>query len=263
MIPSAKIFAFLQEITPTKLVTNIAGHLATIRIPFIKNALIRTFVNVYKVDLSEAQIKQYQEYSTFNAFFTRYLQRSARPLAAGLISPADGVVSQCGAIDAGKIIQAKGKRFAVDELLDQSVDANLFDQGSFATIYLSPRDYHRVHMPIDGELISTHHIPGRLFSVNDATAQSISRLFCRNERIVCLFRGTNGYFVMVLVGAMVVGGIGITPLNTRAVPIFLKKGEELGVFYLGSTVVLLTQLGMTTLSCNAGQKIKMGENLGS
>ena len=232
--------------------------------------------------MNEAKRESAEEYSCFNDFFCRSLKDSARTIAAGpteIASPADGAFSQLGKIEKGRIFQAKGQNFSTLELLggDEKL-AEQFDEGSFATIYLSPKDYHRVHMPIDGTLRNMTHIPGQLFSVNGVTAENVPRLFARNERVSCIFDTEVGPVAMVLVGAMIVASIdtvwhgqvapvgkNVTSINYLDQPtIHLKKGDEMGRFKLGSTVVLLFPKDTINWkeSIDAGTPIMMGENIG-
>lgn len=209
----------------------------------------------YKIDLAEAETEDPRAYPTFNAFFTRGLKESARPVdsdPASLVSPADGSISQFGKIREGQIFQAKGHEFSIRSLLACSdADAGIFKSGSFATVYLSPRDYHRVHMPTDGKLIRTRYIPGKLFSVNNTTTHYIDSLFARNERLVCWFETPKGMVAVVLVGALFVAGIqtrwkeqynpGHAITDLFETPIDFQKGDELGRFKFGSTVIVVTQ----------------------
>ncbi|MBP6682502.1 MAG: phosphatidylserine decarboxylase, partial [Halioglobus sp.] len=252
-----KIFIFLQHILPQHLLSRCTGALADLRHPlWLKNWLIHVFIRQFKVDMSEAADPDPRSYASFNAFFTRPLREDARsPAEADVICPADGAISQLGDIRGGRIFQAKGQSFSTWELLGgDSERAGLFADGRFATIYLAPRDYHRVHMPLAGRLTATSYIPGKLFSVNRVTAESVPRLFARNERLVCYFDTAAGPMAMILVGAMVVAGIEtvwsgqVAPPTSEpvlrdyvAVPrvIELAQGEEMGRFKLGSTVILL------------------------
>ena len=249
---------------------------------WLVSRVIRRFVAHYGVDLAEAEMPRSDDYPSFNAFFTRPLAPGARPLAdSELVCPADGVISQCGAIRGDLVFQAKGRHFSTRELLGgDGARAAMFDNGVFATIYLSPRDYHRVHMPTTGRLTATSYIPGRLFSVNAATAAGVDRLFARNERLVCYFDGPRGPFAMVLVGAMIVAGIQtvwagqVAPPPRRQVttdytalpaPVSLQRGEEMGRFILGSTVVLLFPPRGPLLdpAYVPGAATRMGESLGT
>ncbi len=247
-------FIILQYLLPQHLLSRLVGKLAECRLPWLKNLLIRRFITQYKVDMSEAVDSAPEAYANFNAFFTRALKDGARPIDdAPVVCPADGAISQLGEINRGRIFQAKGQDYSLQTLLgdDKALTAE-FDGGSFATIYLSPRDYHRVHMPVDGTLRSMTYVPGKLFSVNTTTAENVRSLFARNERAICVFDTEFGPMAMILVGAMIVAGIEtvwdgqVAPpprqLTTRSYPQeapTLKKGEEMGRFKLGSTVILL------------------------
>ncbi|MCB1616795.1 MAG: phosphatidylserine decarboxylase [Pseudomonadales bacterium] len=277
------LFIFLQHIVPQHLLSRLTGKLADCEIPAIKNFLIDTFIKQFDVSLDQAVEKEAHNYASFNAFFTRELEPGARPICSkknGIACPADGAISQIGDIANGCIFQAKGKTFSCQELLggDEKLSAD-FEHGSFATIYLSPRDYHRVHMPIDGKLLSTHYIPGQLFSVNTTTANNVNRLFSRNERLVCIFETDVGKMALVLVGAMIVAGIETVWAGQIAPPprtvtttlyenvggISLAKGSELGRFKLGSTVIMLFQEQACSWLENfeEGKTTRMGELLGS
>jgi phosphatidylserine decarboxylase len=252
-----KIFIFLQHILPQHLLSRCTGWLAELEHPiWLKDWVIGLFIKRFDVDMSEAREPDHRQYPNFNAFFTRPLVEGARPLAeADLVCPADGAISQLGDIEAGRIFQAKGQDYSCVELLGgDPAWAAKFAGGSFATIYLSPRDYHRVHMPLAGKLLGTSYVPGDLYSVNGVTAENVERLFARNERLVCYFDTEVGPMAMILVGAMVVAGIETVwsgqvappPKTPTAVdfqhlpePVSLDKGDEMGRFKLGSTVILL------------------------
>jgi len=228
------------------------------QIVWFKNCFIRFITAQYKVNINEAANTDLSSYISFNAFFTRQLRIGARPIAQGesvITSPVDGVISQIGPIEQGKIVQAKGQNYTVLELLggDESL-AKQFEQGQFTTIYLSPKDYHRIHMPLTGTLQQMRYIPGKLFSVSPRTARAVPNLFARNERVVTVFETEMGPIVMVLVGAIFVGSMEtiwsgqITPPYAKEIQhweyqddkaITIKKGEEMGRFNMGSTVVLL------------------------
>lgn len=257
--------------------------LAELRQPlWLKNWVIRQFIHAFNVDMSQAQESDYTQYATFNDFFTRPLLDGARPISsASIVCPADGAISQMGAIENGLLLQAKGRYYTAEALLGgDDVAAAQFKDGQFATVYLSPKDYHRVHMPIAGRLTATHYIPGQLFSVNGVTAENVDRLFARNERLVCYFDTELGPMAMILVGAMVVAGIEtvwsgqVAPLTKQPVrtnfvelpaPIELGKGEEMGRFKLGSTVILLFPPGSMSWEDGyaAGVPTCMGEALGA
>jgi phosphatidylserine decarboxylase len=277
-----KIFIFLQHILPQHLLSRCTGALADLRHPlWLKNWLIHIFIRQFKVDMAEAADPDPTSYASFNAFFTRPLREDARsPAEADVICPADGAISQLGDIRGGRIFQAKGQSFSIWELLGgDSERAGLFAEGRFATIYLAPRDYHRVHMPLAGRLTATSYIPGKLFSVNRVTAENVPRLFARNERLVCYFDTAAGPMAMILVGAMVVAGIEtvwsgqVAPPTSEpvlrdyvAVPrvIELAQGEEMGRFKLGSTVILLFRKDAVEFDPTyvAGVATRLGESLG-
>ncbi|MHA6820911.1 archaetidylserine decarboxylase [Ralstonia pseudosolanacearum] len=256
---SERLFVQLQHLLPKLLITRLLGSFARRRCGALTQWAIRRFVARYNVNLAEAMQTEPGAYATFNDFFTRALRPGARPLAtARLICPVDGAISQFGRIERDQIFQAKGKSFSSSALLaGNEAQARQFDDGLFATLYLSPRDYHRIHMPCDGRLISMRYVPGELYSVNPATARAIDALFARNERVVCDFDSPHGPFALVLVGAAIVGSIAtawhgvVNPPRSRSVRhwdyrdrhITLKQGEEMGRFLLGSTVVLLFPQG--------------------
>lgn len=246
-----------------------------------KNFLIGRVVKAYAVDMNQAEQPDAFAFSSFNAFFTRALKPGARPLpadASAIACPADGRISQFGAIQNGRIFQAKGQDFSAAELLGDETTASPFANGDFITIYLSPRDYHRVHMPLAGTLRETLHIPGRLFSVAPFAVEAVPRLFARNERLVCHFDGANGPFVVIMVGAMLVSGVetvwsgveippyanSIVRKDWRGKGICLERGAELGRFNMGSTVIVLLPAGTTTLDkdLSAQLPVRMGQSIG-
>lgn len=278
-----KLFAALQYITPQHGLSRAAGWLANQRTDWIKNTFIEWFIKRYQVDMSEALEENPRAYEHFNAFFTRALKSDARPLdasAGSIVCPADGAISQLGVIEEGRIFQAKGQMYTAEELLggDEALAAE-FDGGQFATVYLSPKDYHRVHMPYTGQLRRTVAIPGELFSVNTATANQVPRLFSRNERLVSIFDTDVGPMAVVLVGAMIVAGIEtvwggeVAPIRRRIQtrsflpepPVVLEKGAEMGRFKLGSTAIVLFGKDRVQWSeaFQAGSPTRMGERLGS
>ncbi|GEK47941.1 phosphatidylserine decarboxylase proenzyme [Bisbaumannia pacifica] len=273
MSPS-KLFALIQYPLPHHLLSRLVGRLAETRVGWLKQLLIKAFIRRFRVDMSEAREPDPGAYACFNDFFTRPLREGARPIESGLISPADGTLSQFGETHHGTLIQAKGQAFSITSLLGGDMHrAAPFRQGSFATIYLSPRDYHRVHMPLTGTLREMVYVPGRLFSVNRATADHVPNLFARNERLVCLFDTEEGPMAMVLVGAMIVAAIEtvwagqITPLSGRVQtirfdePITLEKGAEMGRFKLGSTVVMCFAKEIDFEELVPDISVKMGERL--
>jgi len=277
-----RLFVAVQYLLPHHLLSRTVGWLARSRTPWIKASFINVFIRRFKVDLSEAEIENPHDFATFNAFFTRTLKPGARPIAAGadrLASPADGTVSQLGKLQGNDLLQAKGRYYSLLELLggDETL-AGQFSNGHFATIYLSPLDYHRVHMPCDGTLRETRYVPGRLFSVNTVTTAAVPRLFARNERLICVFDTAAGPMAVILVGAMIVAGIEtvfagqVTPQSTTIThsdyrnrqAIALPKGGELGRFLLGSTVILLFPEGQARFAdaLGAGSPVRMGEDIG-
>lgn len=278
-----KLFVLSQYPLPHHGISRLAGWVADTRIGWIKSPLIRRFIRTYGVDMSEAKRPHAEDYANFNDFFTRELKDGAREIqgdANTIVSPADGAISQFGNIDGQRLIQAKGQEYDLLTLLGNQTDmADQFENGQFMCIYLSPKDYHRLHMPLRGRLIQTCYVPGRLFSVNPATAQRVPNLFARNERLVCMFETQLGPMVMVLVGAMIVAAIEtvwtgkITPfkkLDNQYFDLYsgdleFEKGEEMGRFCLGSTVILcFPQNSMNwQADCQAGQSLKMGQALGS
>jgi len=250
---------FFQYILPKHTFSILAGKLAGVRSIWLKNLFIKQFAKAYQIDMSIAVEPELTNYACFNDFFTRAIHLDSRPIDPdknSFCSPVDGAVSQFGEIESGRIIQAKNHHFSALELLGGDLEqARFFKEGEFCTIYLAPKDYHRIHMPCDGELISMTHVPGQLFSVNPLTAQNVPKLFARNERVVSLFETPFGKMTMVAVGATIVGSIettwagNITPPTRKQVKhwdyseqnISLKKGDEMGRFKLGSTVILLME----------------------
>ncbi|WP_293764822.1 archaetidylserine decarboxylase [uncultured Aquitalea sp.] len=252
---SERFSVMLQYLLPKQALTELLGKLASARGGALTTSVIRWFVGRYKVNMAEAANPDIAAYPTFNEFFTRPLKPGARPLSkADFICPVDGAISQFGPIERDQIFQAKGHSYSTRALVGGDADmAARYQDGHFATIYLSPRDYHRIHMPNAGRLRRMIHVPGDLFSVNPATARGVPGLFARNERVVCEFDGEHGPFVLVLVGATIVGSMAtvwhgvVNPPRPGKVrewryddqDIRLEKGAEMGRFLLGSTVVLL------------------------
>lgn len=277
------LFILVQYLLPHHLFTRLVGWLMGRRL--YRRALIRFFIHRYRVDMDEAERPDPNDYESFNDFFTRHLRSGARPLPAdahAIACPVDGTISELGPIEQGRLLQAKGHTYSLDALLaGDAGSAAQFDRGTFATIYLAPRDYHRVHMPFTGTLQSTTYIPGRLFSVNPVTTAAVPDLFARNERLVCQFDTAAGPMAVILVGAMIVAGIetswsgtvcpggpgtvSTTDYSTAAEPIVLQRGDELGLFKVGSTVIVLFSPRCATLddSLVAGMKVKMGQLLAS
>ena len=266
-----------QYLLPKGALTRLAGRVAGAERGASTTRLIRWFVGRYGVDMSEAAEPDIAVYKSFNDFFTRALRPGARPLAqADLVCPVDGAISQFGRIRGAQIYQAKGHDYSTRALVGGDAElASRFDDGHFATLYLSPKDYHRIHMPCAGRLTRMLHVPGELFSVNPTTARGVPGLFARNERVVCVFEGDAGPFVMVLVGATIVGSMATVwhgvvnpprPGQLREwryedAPIELAQGAEMGRFLLGSTVVLLFQTGGLQFNpaWMPGGAIRMGE----
>jgi phosphatidylserine decarboxylase len=270
-----------QYLLPKQALTVFAGLMANHKTPVIKNYLIRDFINRYQVNMQEALIEDVADYACFNDFFVRRLKPGCRPVdEASIVSPVDGCISEIGRITAGTILQAKGRDYSVTELLasDAALSAQ-FANGCFATLYLSPKDYHRVHMPIEGTLKEMIYVPGTLFSVQPTTARVIPRLFARNERLVVFFDTPMGLMAMVLVGALIVGAIGtnwhgdirrgsgrqrFVYNDASSIQTVFDKAAEMGYFKLGSTVVLLFADGdrvQWRANWHAGSAIRLGDGL--
>jgi len=279
------LFVTLRKLVPQHLLSRVVGRVA--ESARLKKPFIRWFVKRYSVDMSDAQEQDPLAYENFNAFFTRALKAGARPFAEGIndalpiLCPADGAISQLGEINEHGLLQAKGRYYTVADLLASNQDAADFDGGSFATVYLSPKDYHRVHMPVAGKLTKMSYIPGDLYSVNKQTAEGVPNLFARNERLVCLFDTELGPMAVVLVGAMIVAGIEtvwagrvcpgrdrhkvqVTQYEATVPAIELAAGAEIGRFYLGSTAIVL--FGHAAVELNgklaADSPVRMGQLLG-
>ena len=278
-------FAVLpQYLIPKQALTAFAGYVAGRKRGWVTTEIIRRFVAKYQVNMDEALNSDIASYLTFNDFFTRALKPGARPLAdAELVCPVDGAISQFGAIEHDQIFQAKGHRYSTTALVGgDAVLAAQYQNGSFATLYLSPKDYHRIHMPCDGRLTRMIHVPGELFSVNPITARGVPGLFARNERVVCAFESSRGPFVLILVGATIVGSMatvwhGVVNSQRRTAvrewhypeaskpDVALKRGEEMGRFLLGSTVVMLFPKGPLRFNPDwaPGRSIRLGEVMAS
>lgn len=256
---SDRLAVLPQYLLPKQALTTLAGKFASARLGGLTTSVIRWFVGRYNVNMAEAANPDIASYTSFNDFFTRALKPGARPLApADLICPVDGAISQFGPIAKDQVFQAKGHTYSTTALVGgDAAAAARFDNGHFATLYLSPRDYHRIHMPCAGELTRMVHVPGDLFSVNPTTARGVPGLFARNERVVCFFESAHGPFVLVLVGATIVGSMAtvwhgqVNPPRTGVLRqwdyakghVSLQQGEEMGRFLLGSTVVMLFPQG--------------------
>jgi len=274
---SDRLAVLPQYLLPKRAITVFAGWCANSRSKAWTRRVIPWFIRRYGVNMAEAANPDPMAYETFNAFFTRALRHDARPLAAGpFVCPVDGAISRCGPIVGNHLTQAKGHTYSVRTMVggDDALAAKFVD-GQFATLYLSPKDYHRIHMPCDGRLVRMIHVPGDLFSVNPTTARGVPGLFARNERVVCEFDSAHGTFVLALVGATIVGSMAtawhglVNPPRPRTVrewryddrDITLRKGEEMGRFLLGSTVVMLFRKGTLQFPTDwvPGRDIRMGE----
>jgi phosphatidylserine decarboxylase len=278
---SDRLKILVQHLLPKQRLTTFAGRVAGAKGGHFTTRLIRWFVGKYRVEMNEAADPDIGSYASFNDFFTRSLKAGARPLAtADFVCPVDGAISQFGAIDDHHILQAKGHLFTTTELVggDAALAAR-FRHGSFANLYLSPKDYHRLHMPCDGRLTRMIHVPGSLFSVNPTTARGVPNLFARNERVVCVFDSPeHGPFVMVLVGATIVGSMAtvwhgvVNPKRTGKPSewtyedrdIVLSQGAEMGRFLLGSTIIML--FGKYVIAFNTDwapeRTVRLGEHMG-
>jgi phosphatidylserine decarboxylase len=266
-----------QYLLPKKLLTVLMGKLASLRGGALTQALIRRFVAHYRVDMQEAADPRIESYPSFNEFFTRPLREGARPIsAAPFVCPVDAAISQFGPIDGDQLFQAKGHSYSTRALVGGDAElARRFDHGHFATLYLAPKDYHRIHMPCDGRLKRMVYVPGDLFSVNPLTARHVPGLFARNERVVCEFECAHGSMVMVLVGATIVGSMAtvwhgvVNPPRTREPrewryddqQVVLAKGAEMGRFLLGSTVILLFPANVLTFTPDwaPSKPVRLGE----
>ncbi|HSN63403.1 MAG TPA: archaetidylserine decarboxylase [Azonexus sp.] len=278
---SDRLAVLPQYLIPKQALTILAGKLAGAEAGGLTTSIIRWFVGRYGVNMAEAANPDIASYACFNEFFTRPLREGVRPLAAAdLVCPVDGAISQFGAIERDQIFQAKGHSYSTTALVggDRELAARFAD-GSFATLYLSPRDYHRIHMPCDGRLIRMIHVPGALFSVNPTTARGVPGLFARNERVVCVFDSAHGPFVLTLVGATIVGSMATVWHGVVNPPrpghlrewsyadqrIEFRQGDEMGRFLLGSTVVMLFPKGVVRFNPDwaPAQAIRLGEAMGS
>jgi phosphatidylserine decarboxylase len=268
-----KLFVLLQWFLPTRWLSTIIHLVAHFTAEGFKNGLIRQFMKLYAIDLAEAEVTDPTAYPHFNAFFTRALKPGARPLAAepeAFVSPVDGRISEIGELDAGRLLQAKGLYYSASELLGE--DATDYLGGSFCTIYLAPHNYHRIHMPMDARLTGWRYVPGRLFSVNPATARQRKRLFSRNERVCAYYQTPAGPLAIVFVGALFVGSIEtvwagrITPPHSRrgahhTADTKHQRGQEIGRFNMGSTVILVAGPGVLKWleGCRSGEVLRMGQ----
>lgn len=278
----ARFFAYLQYLLPKYWLTSIVYRLARIRHPGFKNLLIRNFVKLYDVETDDIRLQLPDDFANFNEFFIRELEADARPVdndPQAIVSPVDGTVSQSGQLRASQLLQAKGIEYSLDDLLATNLDeARAYADGIFATIYLAPYNYHRVHAPVAGKLVAGSYVPGDLFSVNTATARHVKGLFSRNERLILHFETAQGPAALVFVGAMNVGSITtpwtgeIRPRHSGSVDnidfgdeeINVAKGQLLGWFNMGSTVILLLPPGSAGWSdkIGPGNTLQMGESIG-
>ena len=276
---SERFEVFLQHLLPKQALTEFGSLIASARGGAVTTRIIRWFIGKYGVNMAEAANHDIGSYPSFNDFFTRALQPGARPLAAAdLVCPVDGAISQFGVIKGDQIFQAKGHHYSTTALVGGDRElAACFESGSFATIYLSPKDYHRIHMPAGGRVVRMIHVPGALFSVNPVTARGVPGLFARNERVVCVFESARGPFVLVLVGATIVGSMAtvwhgvVNPPRTKQVrewryheqPVELRQGDEMGRFLLGSTVVMLFPAGPCRFNpaWAPGAAVRLGETM--
>ena len=277
---SDRLAVLPQYLLPQQALTALAGRFATARAGGLTTGVIRWFVGRYQVDMSEAANPDIDSYPSFNEFFTRPLKPDARPLApADFVCPVDGAISQFGAIERDQIFQAKGHSYSTTALVGGDGElARQFEDGDFATLYLSPKDYHRIHMPCGGRLLRMIHVPGALFSVNPTTARGVPGLFARNERVVCVFESDHGPFVLVLVGATIVGSMAtvwhgivnpprpghLRDWDYEGRELRYRQGEEMGRFLLGSTVVMLFPRGVMKFNADwtAQRPIRLGEKMG-
>lgn len=276
-----RAFIALQYAIPQHLVSRVVYWFTRRHAVWLKNALIDAFMRGFRPDMSDAVEPNPLAYPTFNAFFTRALRAGTRPVdsdPSAIACPVDGTVSECGPIDSDRLLQAKGHHYTLADLLATDT-ARAFAGGTFATIYLAPYNYHRIHMPLDGTLTACRYVPGKLFSVNATTAANVPRVFARNERIVCEFESSPSPYALVLVGALNVGSMEtvwhgeVTPRRPRRVTLLpipaqgarRAKGEEMGRFNMGSTVVLVWPKGAVQLddSFRAGRVVRMGERIGT
>lgn len=279
----SRLFVYLQYALPRYWLTSLIYRLARIRHTGIKNFLIARFVRAYDVDTSDVKLQVPNDFATFNDFFIRELVDGARPVDANadaIVSPADGTVSQAGRLQQATIIQAKGHDYTVFDLLATDLDeARAYTDGAFATIYLAPHNYHRVHAPLDGQLVAARYVPGDLYSVNSATAAAIPALFCRNERLILHFSTAQGPAALIMVGALNVGSITtpwsdeirprkagvIETIDISRHPARIEKGDLLGWFNMGSTVILLLPPGICQWhqTLRPGAQVKTGRAIGT
>jgi phosphatidylserine decarboxylase len=276
----ADIVVAAQRLLPKHWLSRQIARLAESRVAWLKNLLIKRAIFAFDIDLEEAERSRIEDYHSFNDFFTRALRDGARPIdpvAEAIVSPADGTISQIGSLEDERILQAKDSDYSAAQLIGDQQQAKSYVNGSFATIYLSPSDYHRVHIPCAGKLLSTRYIPGDLFSVNDLTTQALPGLFSSNERLVCEFESpSTGSFCVIFVGAMLVAGIetlwggleqpGVTNMRVQrydSTTYDFSKGDELGRFKFGSTAIMLFQADRCSWleTAKAGDGVRVGERI--
>ena len=271
-----KLLELTERVTPLSTLTSLSASLTDKPLGGFTQFLIKQFIKSFNINLDEIENKDISSYKTFNEFFTRKLAQGQRPIStdAIAISPVDGTVGQAGDIKAGRLIQAKGIDYSLKALVGGNIDdENLFSKGDFVCIYLSPSNYHRIHMPIDGELVKTIHIPGKHFPVGTSNINHLEQLYTKNERLVCIFKTEKGYLGVVMVGAALVGSIA-TPwagtivrrkdtLSTTYNNMLFKKGDEIGLFKYGSTVICLLSedFGAIDTAICEGFAVKMGESM--
>lgn len=276
------MLTLLQKITPQRCYSRLMGRLAECRSRHVKNWAIRLYIKLFKVDMVEAEKSDYTQYATLNEFFTRHLKPGARPIPENLnivISPIDGSISEIGKLDKNRLLQVKGITYDLENLLagDEKKSVKFYN-GSFSTFYLAPKNYHRIHMPITGRLLEMTHIPGKLFSVSASTVQSVPGIFARNERVICWFETEIGLMGMIAVGAMGVGSIvtswhgKVTPSDNKGINhwvyqdqgIVIARGQEMGYFQFGSSVIVLFEENKIQWieALKSGNSIKMGEAIG-
>lgn len=280
-----KIWLWAQQLAPQHPLSRFAGWVATCECPAVKDRIIRWFIQRYGVDMSIAQRSDPSDYQHFNDFFTRQLRKDARPVQRQtdtLISPVDGTIAQIGQLEKQTLIQAKGHHYTLSRLLAEPAPDPRFEDGLYTTVYLAPRDYHRIHMPVAGNLTMMRYVPGQLFSVNQATAADVPNLFARNERVICQFETAHGPIILVLVGAMIVGSIAtewagiVAPSASASVQtwyyqttdfpgIYFEQGADIAHFRLGSTVIVLLPKNKAVWhpSCTLDSTLQMGQVLAS
>jgi phosphatidylserine decarboxylase len=278
-----KFKASLIAMLPQHLISRLTYRISRCRVPFVKNNLIRLYLSLFDIDLRDARESNPYAYASWNAFFTRALNEDARPIDIdedSIVSPVDGTISQLGYLEQGSILQAKGHYYSVEALVGNAELGERFHNGAFITVYLSPRDYHRIHMPCDGKLERMLHVPGRLFSVAPHTVNNIEGIFARNERVNSLFGTQRGPMFLSLVGAINVGAIEtcwaglVTPPAGKALAdtayggedaISMNKGQEMGRFNLGSTIILIfpRDTAQWIKQLKPGDRVLMGQKIGT